>query len=120
MNGMSFSEKIDFIKSLRCGDYICAVYNDGFTYLSIVKDVEKDNNVLSINELASVCVDTPEENDDEVDFLYYNTNFSLYGNPYIKYQVDCVRKATQEEIEYMDRLLKEDGNKYSNGKMIKL
>lgn len=120
MNYMNFSDKVDFIKSLRCGDYIYLSYIDGYEYLSIVKNIDLNGNAFLINEFASVCVNTPEENDDEVDFLYYNTNSFIYKNHNVQNQFDCIRKATQEEIKYFDRLLKEDGNRYSNGKMIKL
>lgn len=115
MNRINISEQIDLIKSLHCGDYIYVSYDEGFSYISIVKGIEVTNNSLVVNEFASACVDTLLEDDDEVDFLYYDTYFTiLNGDDYHK-----VRKATKEETEYLNRLLEEDGNKYVNGKLIK-
>lgn len=116
MSRINISEQIDLIKSLHCGDYIYVAYDEGFSYISIVKGIEVTNNSLVVNEFASVCVDTPLENDDEVDFLYYDTYFAILdGDDYQE-----VRQATKEETEYLNRLLEEDGNKYVNGKLIKL
>lgn len=120
---MSIEEKIDFIKSLNIGDYFYYSYimnGNKYGYLSIFKGFEELSNLIRINEFVVTLYETPTFADDEVDNLYYKTKTSFWKNDNTMGQINFLRKATEAEKKHFNRLLKEDGNWFSNGKIIKL
>lgn len=106
---MSIEEKIEFVKSLKSGDYFyCSFIEDNmkFSYLSVFGGIEELNSVYKIEEFATTLYKSDIVADEEVGKLYYNTNCSLWKNDNTFGQINIFRKASVSEKRYFNKMLK--------------
>lgn len=105
--------KLDYIsvKDLKRGDY---TYNEidtdegTFGYVSIFEEITEEDKFAEIVAAGSKM---PKGYEDDYDALYYNTKGVIPTR---------IRFATDDEKEYLNRLLRDDDGKvFSNGKLRK-
>lgn len=104
-------EKLPLLKRLKHGDYVHTVVNtpDGcFEYISIFDKIDEDGKLC---EIASCVYEAPEQFNDTLDNLFYNTKVEAPSEI-------CV--ARKSEIRYLNALMKDDGNIFADGKLSKV
>lgn len=115
-NVMNIEEKIEFINSLKSGDYFyntIEVNGMKYCYLSIFKGINKLSNITEINEFATFLYKSADVADDEINKLYYNAHSVLFKNDRTFGQIKFLRKANTFEKRYFNKLLKKSYKDFS-------
>lgn len=104
-------EKLPRLEQPKHGDYIHTVVDttDGrFEYISIFDKIDEDGKLC---EIASCVYEAPEQFNDTLDNLFYNTKGEVPSE---------IRVAGKSEIRYLNALMKDDGNTFADGKLSKV